>query len=305
MISNMIKKLKSENGVTGQDLVIALFILAMSLTFLLTVYSNIRSLSYEMRMNARAHDVATKIAEQLDSLEYDDDFFYKTRSNINEEVAENFGITDLNPDIYKINISVNKLKYDEFKADFDIVKEKYLNEKKSIRMIASELGLPPTRIRQILMQAGVKRRDQSESHLIYNDGYKEFSIDWSLMEDDLLKRCRHYFSNHIASTIEKVQCEDCDATEHLHIHHIKSLSLIVQEIKDENPNKTEDELYNIIIHDNRFLSKDNLKVVCEDCHYTKYHSYLGYKKKNNQIVNQQPSLSNKEGSTTIESIVRE
>lgn len=123
MISNMIKKLKSENGVTGQDLVIALFILAMSLTFLLTVYSNIRSLSYEMRMNARAHDVATKIAEQLDSLEYDDDFFYKTRSNINEEVAENFGITDLNPDIYKINISVNKLKYDEFKADFDIVKE--------------------------------------------------------------------------------------------------------------------------------------------------------------------------------------
>ena len=56
MISNMIKKLKSENGVTGQDLVIALFILAMSLTFLLTVYSNIRSLSYEMRMNARAAD---------------------------------------------------------------------------------------------------------------------------------------------------------------------------------------------------------------------------------------------------------
>ena len=38
---------------------------------------------------------------------------------------------------------------------FDVVKEKYLNEKKSIRMIASELGLPPTRIRKILIQAGI------------------------------------------------------------------------------------------------------------------------------------------------------
>lgn len=254
---------------------------------------------YLLKYNIRKNGKRIKIDEE----EFKEQYLNKRTSL--EKMAEYFNCCYATIRNYAKKFNIERTNGNNNAEYFDIVKEKYLNEKKSIRMIASELGLPPTRIRQILMQAGVKRRDQSESHLIYNDGYKEFSIDWSLMEDDLLKRCRHYFSNHIASTIEKVQCEDCDATEHLHIHHIKSLSLIVQEIKDENPNKTEDELYNIIIHDNRFLSKDNLKVVCEDCHYTKYHSYLGYKKKNNQIVNQQPSLSNKEGSTTIESIVRE
>ena len=254
---------------------------------------------YLLKYNIRKNGKRIKIDEE----EFKEQYLNKRTSL--EKMAEYFNCCYATIRNYAKKFNIERTNGNNNAEYFDIVKEKYLNEKKSIRMIASELGLPPTRIRQILMQAGVKRRDQSESHLIYNDGYKEFSIDWSLMEDDLLKRCRHYFSNHIPSTIEKVQCEDCDATEHLHIHHIKSLSLIVQEIKDENPNKTEDELYNIIIHDNRFLSKDNLKVVCEDCHYTKYHSYLGYKKKNNQIVNQQPSLSNKEGSTTIESIVRE
>ena len=56
MLKKLFKRVRNERGITGQDLVIAIFILAMSLTFLLTVYGNIRSLSYEMRMNARAAD---------------------------------------------------------------------------------------------------------------------------------------------------------------------------------------------------------------------------------------------------------
>ena len=61
MIKDIIKK---ENGITGQDLIIAIFILTMFLTFLLTVYSNIKSLSYEIRMNAHAQEAASKRSEE-------------------------------------------------------------------------------------------------------------------------------------------------------------------------------------------------------------------------------------------------
>ena len=124
MVKKFLERVKSEKGVTGQDLVIALFILAMFLTFLLTVYGNIRTLSYEMRMNARAADAASKIAEQLKTLEYDDDLFYEDQENISEkELRENYGISDLNPEIYQVNIKINRTKYDAYNADFDLTKE--------------------------------------------------------------------------------------------------------------------------------------------------------------------------------------
>lgn len=83
--------------------------------------------------------------------------------------------------------------------------------------------------------------------------------------------------------------------ENLHLHHVKAFSIIIREIKNESPNLTEDELFDVIINDERFLDRSNLKVVCENCHYTKYHPYLKYK-----VANQKPSPEDGEGSTTIE-----
>lgn len=241
--------------------------------YLKTTYGSVNHYlnKYKIRKNGKE--------KKIDEDEFKDLYLNKKMSL--EKMAEHFNCCYATVRNYVKKFNLERVNGNDNTEYFDIVKEKYINEKKSIRMIASELNLPPSRIRTILIQAGIERRDQSESHQIYNNGYAEFSTNWSLMDNNLLKRCRNYFSNHIVKTIEKIKCEDCGSTENLHIHHLKPLSLIVQEIKDENPNKTEDEVYNIIIHDERFLSKENLKVVCEECHYTKYHPYLGYKKKNN------------------------
>lgn len=134
MIKNILEKGKSEKGITGQDLVIAIFVLAMFLTFLLTVYGNIKSLSYEIRMNARAADAASKIAEKLKTLDYDDDLFYESHENISkEELEDNYGVTGLNPDVYQVNIKINKLKYDNYNTDFDLTKEIIVQVKYDIK----------------------------------------------------------------------------------------------------------------------------------------------------------------------------
>lgn len=177
----------------------------------------------------------------------------------------------------------------------DILYDLYINQKKSTTEISKILGWPKSRVRKCLMLNGISLRSKSECQQIFNSDYKSFGTDWSLLSDALIKRCRRYFSNHIAKNIEKDRCSICGSTINLHIHHKKALSIIVREIANENPLLTEDELYEKIVHDNRFLNLDNLIVVCEDCHYTIFHPYLGYKK-----ANQKPSHCKMEGSTTTE-----
>lgn len=176
MINKFCKNIKSEKGITGQDLVIAIFILAMSLTFLLTVYGNIRSLSYEMKMNARAADAASKIAEQLKTLEYDDEFIYKTGTYSNLEVAENFGITDLNSELYRVNININKLKYDDYNTDFDLVKEIVIQVKYDLK--GNFENSDATEIRLLKQREKVNLEDDIELYdylypVVITDGNKE------------------------------------------------------------------------------------------------------------------------------------
>ena len=176
MLKKLFKRVRNERGITGQDLVIAIFILAMSLTFLLTVYGNIRSLSYEMRMNARAADAASKIAEQLKNLEYDDEFIYKTGTYSNLEVAENFGITDLNSDNYSVNININKLKYDGYNTDFDLVKEIVIQVKYDLN--GNFENSDATEIRLLKQREKVNLEDDIEMYdylypVVITDGTKE------------------------------------------------------------------------------------------------------------------------------------
>ena len=131
MIKDIIKK---ENGITGQDLIIAIFILTMFLTFLLTVYSNIKSLSYEIRMNAHAQEAASKIAEKLNLLEYDDEFFTSNHENIKiEELRDEYGVTGLNPEIYQVNIRTKNVKLEQEELDYDFTKEVQIQVKYNIK----------------------------------------------------------------------------------------------------------------------------------------------------------------------------
>lgn len=177
----------------------------------------------------------------------------------------------------------------------DVLYDLYINQKKSTTEISKILNWPKSRVRKYLISNNIPLRNRSECQQIFNSDYKSFDTDWSLLSNALIKRCRRYFTNHIAKNVIKDKCCVCGSTNNLHIHHKKALSIIVREIESENPSLTENELYEKIIHDDRFLNLENLIVVCEDCHYTIFHPYLGYKK-----ANQKPSHCEMEGSTTTE-----
>lgn len=183
----------------------------------------------------------------------------------------------------------------------DTLIELYVNQKKSTTEIARMLDLPKSRVRQAILQNGIKMRSRSECQQIFNDDYKySFGNDWSLSDNALIKRARCYFTNHIYPLLKKEKCEDCGSTEHLHAHHLNSLSGIVNTIKEENPGKTDDELYELIIKDSRFLDTNNIRIVCRDCHYTKYHPYAQYSSEKTSQSETKPG-DRREGSTTIES----
>lgn len=227
------------------------------------------------------------------------------RSNLTlMEIAEKLNCHyDTIMNFLRKNIIPRRINGNDNRGLKNILYQLYIVEKKSTTEIAKILNLPKSRIRTAIHQNGIKIRNKSECQQIFNTSYFSFKNDWTKMNNELLKKVRRYFTNNISKDIKKKICEDCGSKENLHIHHIKSLSLIVEEICQEHKNLKDEELFEIIIKDKKFLDKNNLKIVCRDCHYTLYHPYAGY---NRQSVAKPLNNNNNlmEGSTTIESIVK-
>lgn len=98
----------------------------------------------------------------------------------------------------------------------------------------------------------------------------------------------------------------------LHVHHIIPFRTLLKDILNDNSNLDPivdiEELYNIIITDPRFTNLDNLITYCKDCHFYRIHNYKKADDKSCELLesltekvedNQQPSLENEKGSTTI------
>lgn len=177
------------------------------------------------------------------------------------------------------------------------------NSGKSLSQISSLTDIPKSRIRNILLETGMTLRDKSSCqnvNILY-DKFPEFDINILQSQSKLKRKCQSFFKNNIANVVKKergYKCEMCGSTTKLHAHHLTAQSYILNQIIKENQGLSDEELYKIIINDSRFLDKDNIKVVCETCHYTIYHPYTHYH------ANQHPSQCNPtlEGSTTIERV---
>lgn len=179
--------------------------------------------------------------------------------------------------------------------DIERVKTLYLKGK-SLSDISSMLSLPKSSVRKILLNNNIQLRNKYNCHCNTNSGSKfDFDISTLKSQSKLKRKLQEFFKNNIAIPIKKEKgcCEICGEKEHLHAHHIRPLQYILAEIIAENDGKSEEELFEIIKNDSRYLDKNNIKVVCERCHYTIFHPYVNYQ------GNPQPSLSNEEGSTTI------
>ena len=177
----------------------------------------------------------------------------------------------------------------------ETMKKLYI-EGKSLNDISNILHVPKSSIRKLLLNNNVLLRNKYNCHCNTNNDSKfDFDISVLKSQSKLRRKLQEYFKNNIAIPIKKDvgRCEICGSTTRLHAHHIKPLQYILNEIISENKNKTDEELLEIIKHDNRYLDRNNIKVVCEKCHYTIFHPYVNYQ------GNPQPSVLNDEGSTTI------
>lgn len=106
-----IKVLKKQNGMTIQDLVIAIIILCLFVGVIGTLFSQIIINSGLIKLNSIAVGYAVKVAEEVDKLPYDD-------INENFEIIMNTKYAGNFSDIYKLDVIVeNYNEIDPSKAD--------------------------------------------------------------------------------------------------------------------------------------------------------------------------------------------
>ena len=180
--------------------------------------------------------------------------------------------------------------------DRDWLYTEYIINKRSSVDIANELNVSPSTIIRNIKSFGIQLRGDSESKIGILVGKNHPNYKGGITP--LNRLLREFFNINIAPKVAKrdnYTCQICGKTHTiLHVHHIKAFSEIVHEIllehKDLTPESDKYELYDIIVHDERFLDLANLITYCKDCHIA-IHS--------KKSISNQASL-NEEGSETIQ-----
>ena len=67
-----IQKLKENKGFTGQDILIAIFITMLFLSFITTMIINLSNTNYEIEKTRQVTELLSKIADKIDQMDYDD-----------------------------------------------------------------------------------------------------------------------------------------------------------------------------------------------------------------------------------------
>lgn len=163
--------------------------------------------------------------------------------------------------------------------DAEWLKTQYWDNNKSCKEIGQELNINQSTVRRRMHNLNVRVRTNSEAKIGVLAGDKHPNWKGGVTPLDML--LREYFHTNLAPLAAKrdnYTCQICGKTHTiLNVHHIIHFSTIVNEIISEhpdlNPNNPDDKmiLYDIIVHDNRFLDLNNLITLCKDCHI-KIHS---------------------------------
>lgn len=184
--------------------------------------------------------------------------------------------------------------------DAELLNKWHWEDNLSCKEIGERIGTDAGTVRRYMHQFGLKTKNNSECKIGLMVG--ENHPNWRGGRTPFKMLLREFFHINQAPEIlmrDNYHCQLCGKTHvPLHVHHIRYFNDIVNEIIDEHPDldptNTDDQhvLYDICIHDARFLDKDNLITYCRDCHLFKIH---GYKRK---TISSQAS-EEEEGSETI------
>lgn len=184
--------------------------------------------------------------------------------------------------------------------DPDFLQDAHWNKNLSCKAIGELLGVDAGTIRRQMRRLGVKTKNCSESKVGIMIGEKHPNWRGGITPLSLL--LREYFQVNLVPVVLKrdnYTCQLCGATNTvLHVHHITAFRDIVNDICAEHPDLSpanladRQELYNIIVADNRFLDTNNLITFCKDCHIYLIHDY------NRKTISNQASVTG-EGSETI------
>lgn len=193
--------------------------------------------------------------------------------------------------------------------DYSYMYELYITLRKSKSDIGKIFNCDPGTVDLALKKLNIPIRDNSESKIGIMAGDKH--PNWKGGITSLDRRLREVFCVQQVPKVLKrdhycCQYEGCRSKKHLHVHHIKHfsdiLNRIIKEHPDLDPITNINELYDIAIKDAELNDLNNLITYCADCHRYKVHHYKKQLKaddkpiellENPNIVdedNQQPSV---------------
>lgn len=128
MLKKAFKNFKNENGFTGQELLISMFILVLFLGIMTTVYVNLSNTSYEIKLAAKATEILTTKLETYEEMYYD-----QINTGTEDSIIENKYtiLTDVeaNEEEKTIKVSVS---YD-WKGDTHRIKNSMVKYKENIK----------------------------------------------------------------------------------------------------------------------------------------------------------------------------
>ena len=161
----------------------------------------------------------------------------------------------------------NKTKEKQIYDDSTLLYTKYVEERKSIQLIASELNCSDNTISRKLKKYGIKTRKNHVPKEYREKAYSNYKL--------LLNRSRRKFNGVLRIKrlrIDKQKCYICDNNKKLEVHHIKTIQEMVDNTLEYFKN------IDISIKEHRYFISDlvqqrydyndlnNIITLCKNCH---------------------------------------
>lgn len=161
-------------------------------------------------------------------------------------------------------------------SNYNTMYNLYITQHKTREQLGKDFNCAPHVILRVLKGLGIPIRNKNTAKIGVQKG--EAHHNWKGGITTLNQLCREYFTVNLTPLVLKrdnYKCQLCGSKKDLHVHHIKHFKDIMNELIAEHPELTiqdnKQQLYDLVINDERFLDTNNLITYCKHCHQTIIH----------------------------------